>query len=84
MSLNPVVAAVTARIVERSRASREAYLQRMDDARLDGPARVRLSCGNLAHGFIAFNIIRVFAVSQAGLRNSLNSFRPLKPLRFVL
>ena len=53
MSLNPVVAAVTARIVERSRASREAYLQRMDDARLDGPARVRLSCGNLAHGFAA-------------------------------
>ncbi|HZP66558.1 MAG TPA: phosphogluconate dehydratase, partial [Rudaea sp.] len=53
MSLNPIVAEVTARIAERSRASRERYLARIDAARGSGPHRRRLSCGNLAHGFAA-------------------------------
>ncbi|MDT9047068.1 phosphogluconate dehydratase, partial [Escherichia coli] len=44
---------VTARIIERSRASRADYLRRMDRARGAGPARMQLSCGNLAHGFAA-------------------------------
>ena len=52
-ALHPVVAAVTARIVERSRALRADYLARMDAARVAGPARMRLGCGNLAHGFAA-------------------------------
>jgi phosphogluconate dehydratase len=53
MPLNPVVAGVTRRIVERSRARREEYLARIAAARDAGPHRRRLSCGNLAHGFAA-------------------------------
>jgi phosphogluconate dehydratase len=50
--LHPVLAEVTARIAERSRASRTAYLARIDAAgQGDGPHRAQLSCGNLAHGF---------------------------------
>jgi len=53
MSMHPVVERVTARIAERSRRSREAYLARIDAARPQGPARRHLSCGNLAHAFAA-------------------------------
>jgi phosphogluconate dehydratase len=53
MALHPVVDRVTDRIVERSRALRADYLARMDAARQSAPARARLSCGNLAHGFAA-------------------------------
>ena len=51
MSLNPTVAKVTQRIVERSAKHRREYLARIDAARDAGPRRRRLSCGNLAHGF---------------------------------
>ena len=51
MPVNPVIAKVTARIAERSRATREAYLDKIDRAKGHGPHRKRLSCGNLAHGF---------------------------------
>ncbi|WP_449448413.1 phosphogluconate dehydratase [Thermomonas brevis] len=44
---------VTARIAERSRATRTDYLARMDAARGQGPYRHKLSCGNLAHAFAA-------------------------------
>jgi phosphogluconate dehydratase len=53
LTMNPVVADVTARMVERSRERRAAYLARIDAARGDGPKRRHLSCGNLAHGFAA-------------------------------
>ena len=53
MPLNPVVAAVTARIKSRSAATRVAYLKRMDQAREAGTARGRLGCTNLAHAFAA-------------------------------
>ncbi len=50
--LDPRVRDVTERIRERSRATRTDYLERMrEQAR--GPARTRLSCTNLAHGFAA-------------------------------
>ena len=55
MNLNPVLARVTDRIVERSRGSRSRYLARIDAAKGDGTHRKRLSCGNLAHGFAACN-----------------------------
>jgi len=55
MSLHPVVAEVTERLRERSRATRAAYLERINNAIIDGPHRARLSCGNLAHGFAACN-----------------------------
>ncbi len=51
--LNPTIDRVTDRIIERSRGDRQAYLARIDEAREQGPARSRLSCGNLAHGFAA-------------------------------
>ena len=50
-ALNPVVAEVTVRIVERSRATRADYLRRMDAARDSGVARAKLSCANWAHAF---------------------------------
>lgn len=53
MSLNPVVAAVTARIRHRSQAPRALYLKRIDAARESGTARGRLGCTNLAHAFAA-------------------------------
>ncbi|MBS0590615.1 MAG: phosphogluconate dehydratase, partial [Proteobacteria bacterium] len=53
MPLNADIAKVTARIVERSRATREAYLDKIERARGHGPHRKRLSCGNLAHAFAA-------------------------------
>ncbi|MFD2500323.1 hypothetical protein ACFSTI_17630 [Rhizorhabdus histidinilytica] len=53
MTLHPVVEAVTARIVERSRAGRRAYLDLLAREREGGVDRPRLSCGNLAHGFAA-------------------------------
>ncbi|HEV7137673.1 MAG TPA: phosphogluconate dehydratase [Steroidobacteraceae bacterium] len=52
-TLHPRLREVTERIRERSREPRAAYLERMS-AQADGePARRRLSCTNLAHGFAA-------------------------------
>ena len=51
--LHPEVAAVTARIVERSRESRRAYLDLIERERESGVHRPTLACGNLAHGFAA-------------------------------
>ncbi|MDT5282839.1 MAG: phosphogluconate dehydratase [Mycobacterium sp.] len=50
---HPVVADVTARIAERSAEQRSAYLNRLAAAAETGPARGRLACANLAHGFAA-------------------------------
>ncbi len=52
-TMHPSVARVTARIAQRSATLRADYLARIDAARPSGPARSRLSCGNLAHGFAA-------------------------------
>ncbi|NBW07547.1 MAG: phosphogluconate dehydratase [Caulobacteraceae bacterium] len=49
--LHPVVAEVTARIVERSKATRADYIRRMDAARDSGAGRAKLSCANWAHAF---------------------------------
>ncbi|EDQ34653.1 6-phosphogluconate dehydratase [Hoeflea phototrophica DFL-43] len=53
MTVAPSIAAVTARIIERSKPSRETYLERLSHAASQGPHRSTLSCGNLAHGFAA-------------------------------
>lgn len=53
MTLHPVVASVTERIIARSAATRTAYLALIERARDAGLGRPRLSCGNLAHGFAA-------------------------------
>jgi phosphogluconate dehydratase len=54
MSVHRTVAAVTARIVQRSMPYRGAYLSRLEAARRAGVQRGSLSCTNLAHGFAAF------------------------------
>ncbi|MDO8295638.1 MAG: phosphogluconate dehydratase [Caulobacter sp.] len=51
--MNPVVLEVTARIIERSRPTRAAYLARIDAARGADPGRAKLSCANWAHAFAA-------------------------------
>jgi phosphogluconate dehydratase len=50
---HPVIADVTRRIAARSAEQRHRYLERMDAAAENGPARGRLACANLAHGFAA-------------------------------
>lgn len=51
--MHPAVEAVTRRIVERSTASRQRYLDLIARERDSGLGRERLSCSNLAHGFAA-------------------------------
>ncbi len=53
MTVNQTLKAVTARITERSRATREAYLGRISEAASRKPVRTALGCANLAHGFAA-------------------------------
>ncbi|WMW81969.1 phosphogluconate dehydratase [Undibacterium cyanobacteriorum] len=47
--MNPVVAAVTQRIIERSKTLRSEYLARLEQMRHRGPRRASLSCANQAH-----------------------------------
>lgn len=49
MSLHPVVAQVTEKIRERSRATRNAYLQRLDATATRAISVDRMGCGNIAH-----------------------------------
>jgi phosphogluconate dehydratase len=51
--LHGTVEAVTARIIERSKPGRQAYLDLIKRQRDAGLNRTALSCGNLAHGFAA-------------------------------
>ncbi len=51
--MHPTVEAVTARIIERSKPGRQAYLDMIAKQRDAGVNRPTLSCGNLAHGFAA-------------------------------
>ena len=53
MKLHPTVAAVTARIVERSRSTRSAYLAQVQAYARRAPGAQRLGCANVAHAFAA-------------------------------
>ena len=53
MAIDPRIAAITSRIAERSRPSRERYLALMRREGEQGIDRPRMSCGNFAHGFAA-------------------------------
>ena len=53
MTLNATVAQVTARIAQRSQATREAYLQQVEEAAARKPGADRLGCANVAHAFAA-------------------------------
>lgn len=51
MAATRQIEAITDRIRERSRETRELYLSRLDEASGKAANRAVLSCGNLAHGF---------------------------------
>ncbi len=53
MTVNQTLQAITNRIIERSRPTREAYLARINAAASRKPMRSALGCANLAHGFAA-------------------------------
>jgi phosphogluconate dehydratase len=53
VTLRPAIEAVTARIIQRSRPTRSAYLDLIARERETGIGRPRMSCGNFAHGFAA-------------------------------
>ncbi|MAQ44914.1 MAG: phosphogluconate dehydratase [Confluentimicrobium sp.] len=53
MPLDATVHKVTQRIIERSKAPRSAYLDRMARAADEGPRRAHLTCGNQAHAYAA-------------------------------
>lgn len=67
--MNPVVTAVTDRIVERSRDSRGRYLQKIARAAADGPSRHRLSCSNVAHAMAASSAIEKQALAASTSAN---------------
>ncbi|EKT4467475.1 phosphogluconate dehydratase [Pseudomonas putida] len=48
--MHPRILEVTERLVERSRATRERYLELIRGAASDGPMRASLQCANFAHG----------------------------------
>ena len=62
MQLHSTVAAVTARIRERSRVTRSAYLERLTLAAQRKPGAERLGCANVAHAFAALPINDKFRV----------------------
>ena len=49
VALHPVIASVTARIIERSRTRRSAYLAQIDAAATRARSADRMGCANLAH-----------------------------------
>ncbi|KUO54330.1 MAG: phosphogluconate dehydratase, partial [Sphingomonadales bacterium BRH_c3] len=49
--LNPTIARVTERVIEKSRASRQAYLDLMEREADRAPDRSQVSCSNLAHAY---------------------------------
>jgi phosphogluconate dehydratase len=51
MKLHPALERVTLRVRQRSLASRQAYLQRLDLAAQRGPGLGHLGCANIAHAF---------------------------------
>lgn len=51
MSAHARISAITSRIVERSKPSRERYLERLRNAASKRVTRSTLGCANLAHGF---------------------------------
>ncbi|MEY8098552.1 phosphogluconate dehydratase [Falsihalocynthiibacter sp. S25ZX9] len=53
MTVNAQLQAVTDRIIQRSKSSRDIYLSRMRLAASEGPRRAHLSCGNQAHAYAA-------------------------------
>ena len=62
MALHPTISAITMRIVQRSRASRSAYLQQVHDAGHRSRSTDRMGCANLAHAVAGMPIDDRFKV----------------------
>ena len=65
--MNPVVAAVTDRIIARSRESRARYLSLLDRARDGWIGRPSLGCANLAHAYAGTPEDRAAMKADAGM-----------------
>ncbi len=50
---NTILTEITSRIIERSRPTREKYLDRIAGAASSQPQRTKIGCANQAHGFAA-------------------------------
>lgn len=75
--MNPIVQAVTQRIIQRSKKSRSDYLQKIEHMRSKKVSRASLPCSNLAHGFAACcvtdkNDLKNILKSNIGIINSYN------------
>ena len=53
MPINSILQTVTSRIMSRSKDCRRAYIARMERAKINGPRRSHLTCGNQAHAYAA-------------------------------
>ncbi|MFK7732065.1 MAG: phosphogluconate dehydratase [Pseudomonadales bacterium] len=85
--MNKTIEAVTKDIVERSRASREQYVQAMMDMQARQPPKQRLSCGNMAHAYAACGsedkqALRLMQSANLGIvtayNDMLSAHQPLK------
>jgi len=75
--LNSLVKEVTDEIIQRSRVSREKYINDMRAARAAGTARAHVSCGNLAHAMAACSerdkdLLAVGKTANVGIVTSFN------------
>ncbi|MBW0145675.1 phosphogluconate dehydratase [Sphingomicrobium clamense] len=74
--LDPRIAAVTDRVIERSKPGRKRYLDHVTDEAARGIDRKALSCGNFAHGFAAAGddktAIRTFQGPNLGIVTAYN------------
>ncbi|MFT3673636.1 phosphogluconate dehydratase [Aestuariivirga sp.] len=53
MSVTSTISAVTEKLIARSKPTRRRYLDRIEAAQMNRPARKSLGCANIAHGFAA-------------------------------
>ena len=75
--MNPTVKNVTKRIIERSKATRTAYLKKIEDVMLNKVTRSKLPYSNLAYGFAACcindkNDLKNILKSNIGIISSYN------------
>jgi len=75
--MNSTIEAVTQRIIERSRSSRQKYLNVMRGTMDNNPPKKRLSCGNLAHAYAGCasgdkQTIRLMQSANLGITTSFN------------
>lgn len=67
--MNKTLLEITERIIDRSRESRAAYLEKIRHWGAQGPSRNKLGCANLAHGFAGMqdDRLKIRAVSNPNI-----------------